>query len=147
MSLHVYLRKRDIPNSLRYVACNDSYFAATSLTHNALTNKILSTVDEARYASAGTFYSRDNRLLPKEYLSTGTKTLLNILQHPRHCFDVCECGNNALNMLPSFTTGNIYWRIPVTLYTGPAKCDIICNRRRFTDFYEFLSYAINEGSE
>ena len=76
--------------------------------------------------------------LNKNMLSTGTKTLLNIIQHPDKCFSVCECGNNALSLLPLITEGSIYWSIPVVAYNGDSACDIICNGKEYKDFYEFL---------
>ena len=143
----MYINKVDIPKALTFIADNDRYFSITKLTQNPLVLKILSQIDGAAYASPSTFYARNGQLLPKECLSTGTKTLLNILQHPNCCFDVCECGDNALNMLPLLSAGNIYWRVPVTLYDGAAQCDIICKRKRFTDFYEFLNFAYDRGGD
>lgn len=51
----------------------------------------------------GTFYGRTANYgsLRKDYLSSGTKTLLNIISHPDKCFDVCECGGNVLSFYQS----------------------------------------------
>lgn len=77
--------------------------------------------------------------LNKNLLSTGTKTLLNVASHPNVCFDVCECGNNALNLLVSLTEGMVYWKTPAISYIGDGICDIVFHGVRCTNFYEFLN--------
>ncbi|MDE7307768.1 MAG: DUF4869 domain-containing protein [Lachnospiraceae bacterium] len=59
-------------------------------------------IDKAEYTTSLTFLERTNILgnLNKSMLSTETKTLLNIINHPDICFNVAECGNNALQFLP-----------------------------------------------
>lgn len=59
------------------------------------------------YNSPATFIGRDPSLgaLYKQHLSTGTKTLLNVLNHPDKCFSTIECGYNALTLLMGFTEG------------------------------------------
>jgi hypothetical protein len=71
-------------------------------------------------------------------LSTGTKTLLNILGHPDICFNVCECGNNALCLLPLIQNGNIYWEMPAVVYDENMVCSIKYRGRVYTDFDSFI---------
>ncbi len=142
MALVVYTDKKDIENSGKdLVMINDLFFNYdTVLEDSELVRFILSTIDKASYNSSLTFIGRTKELgaLNKNMLSTGTKTLLNIIQHPDKCFSVCECGNNALSLLPLITEGSIYWSIPVVAYNGDSACDIICNGKEYKDFYEFL---------
>lgn len=63
---------------------------------------------------------------------------------PEFCFDLRECGDNVLELLPLVTVGKVYWDIPFIAYIGDANCDIIYNNKHYTDFYKFLS-TINEG--
>lgn len=76
--------------------------------------------------------------LNKSMLSTGAKTLLNIVTHQDKCFNVCECGNNALCLLPLIKDGSIYWEVSAVAYTGDGFCDISYNGKIYTDFYKFL---------
>lgn len=107
---------------------------------------ILSTIDKARYCSNKSFYGRSSDEIPvgKNQLSTGTKTLLNVINNPELCFDLRECGDNALELLPLITDGTVYWDMPFIAYMGDANCDIIYNDKHYTDFYKFLG-TINEG--
>ncbi len=40
-------------------------------------------------------------------LSTGSKILLNIYRYPELCFNVMECGDNALELLAGIKKDNI----------------------------------------
>ena len=131
MALTVYTNKNDIENSGKdLVIINDLFFdSETVLSNSSLVKKILSDIDKAEYNSDLTFIGRTKELgaLNKSMLSTGTKTLLNIIQHPDKCFSVCECGNNVLSLLPLISEGSIYWRVPAVAYSGSSDCSIICN--------------------
>jgi hypothetical protein len=142
MSLMVYSNLEDVKKSGKtLVRLNDLYFdTETTLSDDNITSIILKTVDKASYNSKQTFRGRDESLgaLNKSMLSTGTKTLLNILEHPDVCFDVCECGNNALCLLPLIKNGNIYWKVPVAVYDKNIDCDIQYEGSHYTDFDSFI---------
>ena len=142
MSLIVYDDKSEIKQLL--VTKNDVYFQVnTQLTDSDLEKVVLKTIDGARYNSQATFIGRTEALgaLSKSLLSTGSKTLLNIISHPDVCFDVCECGNNALSILPLIKDGCIYWKTIKLPYRGTPDCDVLYHGKRYTDFYEFLEDA------
>lgn len=117
MALVVYRTEEDVKNAgLDLIRVNDLFFnAETYLDNTYLSNLVLSTVDKAKYNSSLTFIGRsiDLGALNKNMLSTGTKTLLNIINHPDKCFDVCECGDNALSLLPLFKNGSVLWAFPM----------------------------------
>lgn len=142
MALKVYTNREDVKKAgLDLIDINDSYFdIETSLVDSSLTNKILETIDKAKYNSPLTFIGRTKELgaLNKSNLSTGSKTLLNIVSSPSKCFNVCECGDNALSLLPLIKDGNIFWEFPIVAYDGSPECDIICNSVSYNNFYDFL---------
>lgn len=143
MSLRVFTNLNDLKDSgIKFVRVNDLFFnSETVLNNNVIVSTILDKIDKAKYNSEFTFLGRNSKVdgaLNKSMLSTGSKTLLNILEHPDICFDVCECGDNALSLLPMITNGNIYWNMPVVAFNGESKCDIICNDKHYNDFYDFL---------
>lgn len=144
MSLKIYRTKDEIPNGIRFVNSNDAYFNGhTQLNGSELESEILRCIDKARYNSAFTFIGRDVNLgaLNIQQLSTGTKTLLNILSNPDVCFNVVECGSNALRLLPLVKDGHILWRTAFAPYSGDALCDISYHDKEFSNFYEFMRYA------
>lgn len=102
---------------------------------------ILKTVDSANYNSDLTFIGRTKELgaLNKSMLSTGTKILLNIIYHPEVCFNVVECGNNALEFIPILKERHILWEMPVVVCMSNQKCDIEYGGIHYTNFSNFLS--------
>lgn len=138
MSLRVFMFKDEIPRGT-YVHCNDDFFDSnTSLADTQLCRRVLSEIDKAVFVSPVMFTGRTEGYgnLRKDYLSSGTKTLLNIISYPDKCFDVCECGNNVLELLPELTTGMIFWPIPV-LIDVDRSCDIIVGRHHYTTVADF----------
>lgn len=107
MSLIVY-KNNPIPKDIEYVNINDSYFNLyTKLDNSKECAKILREIDSAEYSGPNMFIGRDKDKgsLYKENLSTGCKTALNVLKHPDICFDLTECGNNAINVIFDLNKG------------------------------------------
>lgn len=150
MSLRVYARREDIPVGMEVVEVSDLFFDSYELKDDALTRKILMEVDRAIYASPCTFIGRDKELGPldKSRLSTGCKTLLNVVYHPDICFNVLLCGQNALELLYLIREGNILWE-KLTLFSmdDTLECDIEMEGRRFGKFEEFIAYIMDEREE
>lgn len=142
MSLNIYTSEEQIPQGVKLITQNDLYFdGLTNLSDDAVSHMIMKTIDHAEYHSPLTFIGRDPHqgALNKNLLSTGTKTLLNILQYPSLCFDVCECGNNALCLLTKIQEGNILWRNPVMVYwDDDSTCDFNFQGRVYEDVFDFL---------
>ena len=66
----------------------------------------------------------DGIALGVNQLSTGCKTVLNVLYYPDKVFCLKECGNNALEILYHFETGHVfseYALIPFTMDTIAAQ--------------------------
>lgn len=143
MSLYIYTRIEDIANGVKLIRNNDSYFKQTMLEDTPLVRKVLREIDKAEYSSPLYFVGRDKNMgaLNKSCLSTGCKTLLNIIQNPDICFDVIECGPNALELLPEITNGTILWQVPTLVFDSSCDCDIVSNNRHFSNFGDFLDAA------
>lgn len=139
VALNIYTKKDLIPQDMLFINANDPFFNCnTQLADDGLTATILRELDYAVRNSPYTFIGREPELgaLNKEHLSTGTKTLLNILSHPNICFNVVECSPNALDFLVKFTEGNIYWKHPIHVYGDDGACDIILDGAHYSDFYD-----------
>ena len=98
---YMFIQVRDFsPQEIRLVLWGDSYFDThTYLLTDTLVTGILWAVDKAKYNNKNSFISRVPEIgaLNKNYLSSGTKTLLNIINHPDICFSIATCGGNALD--------------------------------------------------
>lgn len=146
MSLNIYRHIEDIPENIKYIDYNDLFFESTQLNSDSLTSYILNTIDKATYNSPDTFIGRDKNLgaLNKESLSTGCKTLLNIISNTDKCFNVSECGQNCLEMLAYIKDGNILWKLPVLHCILDGKqCDINIDNKHFNNFDDFVEYIMN----
>jgi hypothetical protein len=95
---------------MEYVELNDVYFnqnTASMLDEKAKT--IIDTIDKSEWISKYKIRSRfDDIILDIDKLSAGCKTVLNVMYNPRKVFCMKECGNNALNVLFSLASGNVY---------------------------------------
>ena len=145
MSLTIFTDKNKIPKEMKFINCNDIFFGSVSLTNSDKEKEILYKIDKAQYNSADTFIGRNKNLgaIYKDKLSTGCKTLLNILYNPDICFNVVECGHNALELLSTLTEGYVYWEFPVLHILDDPDCDIVIDGLHFTKFLDFLGYTMD----
>ena len=140
MSLTIYKYREDIPEDIKYIKDSNLLFAVTPLSNCSFTKTVLKEIDSADYVNEKVFLGRTKSFgnLFKECLSSGAKTLLNIYHHPEMCFDLCQCGNNALSLLPLLKNGYVLMGDMGIAYGGDSECDIIYNGEHITDFYVFI---------
>lgn len=83
--LNFYDGFAEIPKDVKVVKSNDSYFNAhTKIQDSDFCRTVLKEIDKAERVSDKSFKGRSDRFadLDRQFLSTGTKTLLNIVQNP-----------------------------------------------------------------
>ena len=107
--------KKYIPKNMKPVIFNnDIYF--NKHTVDLLDDKaadIISKIDHSEMQSKYMIKSRfDGSVLNIDKLSTGCKTLLNIMYSPDKIFDIRECGDNVLDIIYSMPQGNVYCDYP-----------------------------------
>lgn len=106
----IYKNKQDIPSDKEYIELNDIFF--NQRTVNWLDNravKIIEQIDGAKQISKYKIESKFNSVvLDIDRLSTGCKTVLNVLHFPDKFFSMKECGDNALNVLYNLKDGAVY---------------------------------------
>ena len=135
----IYQRKA-IPKNMQLIHLNDIYF--NKYTANILDSRaveIIKRIDDSIMLSKYTFNSRfDNTALNIDKLSTGCKTALNIIYHLDRIFDICECGDNALDVIYSLPDGNVYCSYPFISFE--MKSVNVCDKygTREIDSYEAL---------
>lgn len=144
MSLCIYTSVQEVPDHLgRVINYNNLYFDGQDLEDTPLVRKVLEAVDQAEYISPAMILGRDKDLgaLNKSCLSTGCKTLLNIISSPLKCFDVIECGVNVLQLLPLVTSDHVLWREPALPRVMIQNCDITYQGIVYHNFIDFLDKA------
>lgn len=106
----IFKNKKDIPLNKEYIELNDIFFnqnTATRLDDTAA--KYIQMIDGSELLSKYKIRSRfEDITLNIDQLSTGCKTVLNVLYFPDKVFCLKECGNNALEILYSFEEGYVY---------------------------------------
>jgi len=108
-------KKKQIPKNMELIVLNDIYF--NKFTVSLIDDKaaeIISKIDNSVMLSNYTISSKfDGGVLNIDKLSTGCKTVLNVLYNPDKIFDIRECGDNAIDVLYSLQTGNICCDYPL----------------------------------
>ena len=141
MSLMIFDSKEDIPVGMKYVLSNDQFFILNTVLKDIdFTREVLRSIDKAEYINERMFKTREGFALPKDLLSTGSKTLLNIESHPDTCFNVQECGMNALDMLWKFRAGCVIWWDIHIFPSDTEECDIVYDKKSFVNIFNFLDY-------
>jgi hypothetical protein len=104
-----------IPKGEDVIKINDVYFNRyTSSLLDDRAKAIIKSVDHSELIDRFSIKSRfDGMLLNTDKLSTGCKTVLNVLYNPDKIFDIRECGDNALDALYSLGEGKICCEYPL----------------------------------
>ena len=95
MSLNIYSSILDVPEGMKVIRSNNSFFNSfTKLNNSDFEKTVLRDIDDATFVSPDLVIGRFIKAgaVYKSTLSTGVKTILNIEKHPDLCFDMLECG-------------------------------------------------------
>ena len=113
--LTIYKNKKDIPSDKEYVELNDLYFNMnTSSLLDDRAKSIIEAIDSSEQISKYKIRSRFNGdVLNIDKLSSGCKTVLNVIYNPEKVFCLKECGENALDVLFGFEKGAVYSDYPI----------------------------------
>ena len=115
----IYKNETDIPAGMDMIKWNDLFFNRTTADHiDDRAGEIIKTIDNAdidgKYKIRSSF---NGTLLDIDKLSSGCKTLLNILYFPDRVFSIKECGENALDILYSFSEGRVFSDYPMISFS------------------------------
>ena len=106
----IFKNKLDIPNDMEYIELNDLFFNQnTAVLIDKRAEKFIETIDDAKLIGKYKILSRfDDVAIDIDRLSSGCKTVLNVLYYPDKVFCLKECGNNALEILYHLEKGYVY---------------------------------------
>ncbi len=106
----IFKNKKDIPDELYCVELNDVYFNQNTVSVlDDRAGSIVEKIDASRLIGKYKIESKFNGVtLDIDCLSTGCKTVLNVLYFPEKVFCLKECGDNALEVLYSLEEGTVY---------------------------------------
>ena len=108
-------KEKAIPKDMELIKLNDIYF--NKFTADKLDDKaadIIRQIDQSEMSDRFYIKSRfDGGILNIDKLSSGCKTVLNIMYNPKKVFDIRECGENAIDIIYGLETGNITCEYPL----------------------------------
>ena len=106
----IFKNKKDIPDDMHYVELKDVYFNRNTVyVLDDRAGAIVEKIDASRLIGKYKIESKFNGVtLDIDCLSTGCKTVLNVLYFPEKVFCLKECGDNALEVLYSLEAGTVY---------------------------------------
>ena len=101
--------------------------------------EIIAVLDCSEMVNKYTVKSRfDGLALNIDKISTGCKTVLNIIYNPDRIFDIRECGDNALELIYSLPEGNIICDYPLISFDMEKVYVADKKGKREIDSYEAL---------
>lgn len=106
----IYKNKKDIPDNMDYVELNDVFFNQNTVSKlDDRAKVIVEKIDNSRLIGKYKIESKFNGVtLDVDCLSTGCKTVLNVMFFPDKVFCIKECGDNALEVLYKLEDGAVY---------------------------------------
>ena len=143
----IYKNKNDIPSDVEYIELNDLFFnqsTASRLDNHA--KEVIKQIDDSELISKYKIVSGFNgAALDVDRLSTGCKTVLNVMYFPEKVFCLKECGDNALEILYGLERGNVYSDyalIPLEMDTF--KVSVGSEGRMIDDYEDLKEWWENE---
>lgn len=106
----IFKDKKNIPVDMEYVELNDVFFNQNTVSiMDKRANIIVREIDKSELIGKYKIKSRFNGVvLDVDRLSTGCKTVLNVLYFPEKVFCLKECGDNALKVIYQLEAGAVY---------------------------------------
>ena len=133
-------KENAIPKNMDLIRFNDLFFnkyTAEKLEERAV--NIIYAIDHSKMVDQFSVQSRfDGSLLNIDKLSSGCKTVLNVMYNEDKVFDIRECGENAVDVIYELGSGNITCSYPLISFEMKKVVAIDKRGSREIDSYESL---------
>lgn len=138
--INIYKNKKDIPNNYDLIEYNDIFFNKfTSQLIDDRAKSIISEIDGAKLIGKYKIQSKfGDMVLDIDKLSSGCKTVLNIIFNPNKVFSIKECGDNALNIIYNLDLGNVFCEYTMISFDMKSVNAIHQSKQIVFDDYEKL---------
>lgn len=143
----IFKSRQDIPQDMEYIELNDLFFNQNTVSSiDDQAEKIVERIDDVKLISKYKISSKFNDVaLDIDRLSTGCKTVLNVLYYPDKVFCLKECGNNALEILYNLKEGYVcseYALIPFDMESVIVRTK--AGKKIISDYEELKEWWDNE---
>jgi hypothetical protein len=141
----IYKNKKDIPEKKELVLLNDVFFNKKTVDQlDKRAEKIIDQIDGATVVGKYRIKSRFHQIIIDiDKLSTGCKTVLNVIYNPDKVFYIAECGENAIDLLYELNEGSVYCEFPTISFdmqqvcvSSNGKCDTIDDYEELKEWWE-----------
>ena len=138
--IRIYRDKKDIPETMEYIQLNDIYFnEVTCDLTDERAHEIIKKIDSSDFVSKYKIRTRfGDDILSVDKLSSGCKTVLNVLYNTNKVFWLMDCGENALEILYGLENGNVFCETPMIPFEMPPVEACNTDESRVIDDYEEL---------
>ena len=143
----IFKDKKDIPSDKEYVELNDVFFNQKTVSKiDDKASAIIEKIDASKLIGKYKIESKFNGVtLDIDCLSTGCKTVLNVLYFPDKVFCLKECGDNALEVLYELEDGAVYCDYEVIPFDmNDVNVSDLNGTRVISDYEELKEWWNNE---
>ena len=143
----IFKDKKDIPSDKEYVELNDVFFNQKTVSRiDDKASAIVEKIDASKLIGKYKMESKFNGVtLDIDCLSTGCKTVLNVLYFPDKVFCLKECGENALEVLYGLEDGAVYSDYAVIPFDmNEVNVSDLYGTRVISDYEELKEWWNNE---
>lgn len=143
----IFKEKKDIPSDKEYVELNDVFFNQKTVSRiDDKASAIIEKIDASKLIGKYKIESKFNGVtLDIDCLSTGCKTVLNVLYFPDKVFCLKECGDNALEVLYGLKAGAVYSDYAVIPFDmNEVNVSDLSGTRVISDYEELKEWWNNE---
>lgn len=134
MSLQIYVDETTCPQDKKYVKDVDAFFdLEVKLRDTAFTRLVISKIEQGQYLNEFQYIDRFGTALYRENMSTTSKILLSVSEHPEYVFCGDELGLNGHALLFRLREGSILFN-GLFLDFGPGyyNVDVEYNGKKFS---------------
>ncbi|MCD7726428.1 MAG: DUF4869 domain-containing protein [Clostridiales bacterium] len=145
--IRVYKNRNDIPEDMEYIQLNDIYFNETTCDMlDERAKDIIRKIDSSELISKYKIRTRfGDDILNIDKISSGCKTVLNVLYNPDKAFWLLDCGENALEVLMGIEKGNVFSETPMLPFElSPVEAYTAGNSRIIDDYEELKEWWRHE---
>lgn len=143
----IFKDKKDIPDNIEYIELNDVFFNQNTVSRlDGRAGEIVEKIDSSKLIGKYKIESKFNGvILDVDCLSTGCKTVLNVMYFTDKVFCIKECGDNALEVLYGLDNGTVYSDYAVIpFYMDKVKIHDNKGTRVISDYEQLKEWWDNE---
>ena len=128
--LNIYIKEKDVEHKDNFILFNDALFCLDLADgkineKNKVIAKIIKNIDKSTIISDKSVENKYGEVFDINKLSSGCKTVINIINNPNKIITTAECGNNALiELFKTCKEGNILLT-SIPSYTNNFNIDAI----------------------